>query len=651
MEEFFGEWRRRFAVHAALILALSVGVGFAYFGRLSTDDWPLPEDGTPRWCQPWDGSLANSPDHPCKIDSVAEQRWSSAHEQALLHALLLLGFAAAAPYFRIGRFAFSLVGWALIFGCWAAPISSALEAWTLYSQDALWAGVPYGIGIAAGVATTFALGCVALRSLWEALRDGIAPPTWRNWALIVKARPRRIVEPADIPAVEAAVQRAIDERMPVRAFGGRYSWNAIATSRGAMIDMRGLHDIGEPTAPDPADTQLSPRTTKLVKAGAGALLRELTEELAKRGLMLETSTVNPWVQLGGALALGCHGTGIHHKPLTDLVTALEIVQYVDVNGQKQALTNSFRRPLDPPNAANANDWRNWNALIVNLGCLGVMVRVELECTAVYNARILDTRAPMRCTIESEAELRKIVVDHEFSEIFWFPFNRECFVRTWDSIPDPNVPGFSRWFFVRQWLVANVGGPVVFFVLALLPFLTPPLSRLFHYFFGTLDHRVPAHDAMQYERFFPRVYDTGYAIPIAVNAPGGFAAFQRAWLEAVDRVEAARHEATYPQNLVLHARFGAQSAAFLAPNGGPGESAFIELITHANTSRFEEHFSAVERSWRRLGGRAHWGKVSFEPGRILDSYAPAAVQAFRQVRDAFDPDEIFLNDYVRTLLRM
>jgi hypothetical protein len=178
-------------------------------------------------------------------------------------------------------------------------------------------------------------------------------------------------------------------------------------------------------------------------------------------------------------------------------------------------------------------------------------------------------------------------------------------------------------------------------------------RIFHMAFSNLDTRVRAPNAMQYERFFTRVYDMGYAIgydPNPVN-PNGFEHFRRAWWQVVEKLENAQHRAEYPQNLVLHVRFGRQSQAFLHPNRGSEYAAYLEIVTHVNTSRHQEHFEAVERVWHRLGGKSHWGKVTYQPDRIIANYAAADVTAFLDVRRAMDPGQVFLNDYVRRILHV
>ncbi len=669
MEEFYSDWRRRLGIVAALLVFVSGLEGFAYFRSTRVDDPPCASSGAERWCDVSVTRICHAgdapgtrcrcaADDPCVADTRTEQRWRSAHQQGLLHALLLFGFAGVLPFLRLGRPLLSLAGWSLIAGCLLAALGAGVQALTTNAQGPpvmcpagprteipAWECLGVTIGTFAGVITTLALGVTAAHGAWAVVRAGLAPDTWRNWARLVSARPRRLVEPRSPRELLAAVQGALDERMPVRAFGGRYSWSDVASCAGVMIDMRGLCAIGDPLPPDPADA-LAPPGSRVVTVEAGATIREITLRLAGHGLMLACTPVNPWIQAGGALALGCHGTGIHQPQLADQVTHLRIAQY-DAN--RTAVFRDYRRPLQPPNPSNLDAWEEWNALKVNLGCLGVMVAIGFECVPIYDVRLLDTRRPMQATLASDAALHAIVVGNAFSEIFWFPFNESIFVRAWNPTAGPAQPRLPFRFWLRQWIVAKAIGPSAFAFLAVAPFLTPAASRLFDRWVGSLDARIPAPEAMQYERYFHRVFDMGYAIPIDPGAPGGWDAFRKAWFEVVDAVEAARHRAQYPQNLVMHVRFGRPSSAFLAPNGGAPVSAFLEIITHASTPDYAAHFAAIERGWRRLGGKSHWGKMTFDPAGVVQTFPGAA--SFRHVRRAMDPDEVFLNDYVRTLLHV
>jgi hypothetical protein len=76
---------------------------------------------------------------------------------------------------------------------------------------------------------------------------------------------------------------------------------------------------------------------------------------------------------------------------------------------------------------------------------------------------------------------------------------------------------------------------------------------------------------------------------------------------------------------------------------------MEVVTHVNASRQQEHFETIERIWHRLGGKPHWGKVTYQPDRIIDNYHSFDVVRFESARRRMDPGEVFLNDYVRRVL--
>lgn len=322
-----------------------------------------------------------------------------------------------------------------------------------------------------------------------------------------------------------------------------------------------------------------------------------------------------------------------------------------MGGVRTAALKTYRRPLAPPTPANQAEWDAWNALLVSLGCLGVMYRVRFECVPLFNVHIVDTQMDMEATLNDDAKLREILEGKEYAEIFWLPYNEKCWVRSWDKVPDGDR--FPIWFWVRQWIIARILGPILLEPLALFPYLTRRLMLLLSPFLAEFDHKVPAPEAMQYQRHFMPVYDMGYAIPYSPDpaSPMGFDRMRKAWFVVVDRLKALHHQAVYPQNLVLHARFGAQSTAHLAPSSGQPFSCYIEIVTHANTARHEEYFREVERDWLRLEGRPHWGKVTYAQDRIRDAYPHASVAKFLEVRRQMDPDQVFLNDYLREVLRV
>lgn len=113
----------------------------------------------------------------------------------------------------------------------------------------------------------------------------------------------------------------------------------------------------------------------------------LTEHAAAHGLTFATTTVIPWVQVGGAVANGCHGTGREVATVSDLVVEMEVV------GPDGKLTTRRRDGSD-----------TWRALLVNLGGLGVVYSLTFECIPMYNVRIEGRVANMPATVDDMARL-------------------------------------------------------------------------------------------------------------------------------------------------------------------------------------------------------------------------------------------------------
>jgi hypothetical protein len=74
MEAFYDHWRRRFAIHAALLMAVSIVVGFQYFATLNQSEPPCPPAAVkfaPLALPSCEG------DDPCRPDTILEHRWES----------------------------------------------------------------------------------------------------------------------------------------------------------------------------------------------------------------------------------------------------------------------------------------------------------------------------------------------------------------------------------------------------------------------------------------------------------------------------------------------------------------------------------------------------------------------------------------------
>lgn len=77
-------------------------------------------------------------------------------------------------------------------------------------------------------------------------------------------------------------------------------------------------------------------------------------------------------------------------------------------------------------------------------------------------------------------------------------------------------------------------------------------------------------------------------------------------------------------------------------------ATVTISVHQDV-RLDEtrYYEACEQIFRSCDGRPHWGKVNYLDGRTHARIHPKW-QAWWRVRDQIDPDETFLNDYMKSL---
>jgi FAD/FMN-containing dehydrogenase len=195
-----------------------------------------------------------------------------------------------------------------------------------------------------------------------------------------------------------------------------------------------------------------------------------------------------------------------------------------------------------------------------------------------------------------------------------------------------------------------------YLLALVPFLTPFVMKMYAKWHGTHDRVLYRHEANHYQRYAVRAVDMGYAIPYDpthTDALKRYDRLKRAWYSVVDSLEELKHtEQIYPQNLVMHARFvRGDSAALIAPSTENAHTMYIELLSFVGTPRYEEFFNLIERGWLRLGGRPHWAKLSFNVEKIRDAYPKEKMEKWLEIREKWDPDGIFLNDHLREVMKL
>jgi len=154
------------------------------------------------------------------------------------------------------------------------------------------------------------------------------------------------------------VQSFVKQHKNFKVLGTRHCFNNIADSKNEFISL---------TQMDPAITINAAENT--VTVNAGTRYGTLAEYLHKHGYALHNLASLPHISVAGSCATATHGSGVKNGNLSSAVTGLEIVT---ASGDVKQLTKK--------------DGDAFNAVVVNLGALGVVTKVTLHIQPTFLVR-------------------------------------------------------------------------------------------------------------------------------------------------------------------------------------------------------------------------------------------------------------------------
>jgi L-gulonolactone oxidase len=421
---------------------------------------------------------------------------------------------------------------------------------------------------------------------------------WTNWSGGQQCRPTATVRPLDDSGVSAVVRRAAERHQTVRPVGAGHSFSALAVTDGVHVDLsafRGVTGIGGHPG----------RTT--VRVRAGTTITELHDELTARDLALAAPLELGAPTVGGALAVGMHGSG---PALGSLSAAVVGLRLVDGRGRLRDVTAA-----------------DLDAARTSLGALGVVLEAELAVVPAGRVRV--TREPRPV---DEVLAPDFWTAHPVVEAAVFPSARTALTRWAEPLPDhagedddETSEGSERSLGVTVAGATGrtaLGGAVV--VERALPRLVPRFNRAVSRLARTVTATGPMHRVLSSPPAV-RFEQTEWALPRAALPDGA-----RELLAALadDGLEVG---------LPVRLRVGAPESGWLHP----AHDRATGWVT-VRVPRHTDHAPVLERAWRvlrRHGGRPHWASRSDWTVEDTEAAYPR-LPDFRRVRDDYDPDRVF-----------
>lgn len=420
------------------------------------------------------------------------------------------------------------------------------------------------------------------------------------------------------PQSEAQLQNVIaSSRGKIRVMGSRMSPGrmlALSGEEDMLLDLSHLRGL---LAVDDESTTFA----------GGTPLHEVYEILSAMNRMLNASPgVIAAQTLAGALSTGTHGQGLGQSSLAD--EALNI-RFVDASGQVHSMDRS-------------HPW--FGAVQLGLGTLGAITAVTLRTrpTTLFTCFKDATHAD---TLESD--LADWNHAWTFSKAWWFL--EENKVHTWNAREAHDDE--------RQAWQQNHGDLLTYQQTR--DEMNVAVDKTLQHMRNDTrivdDNGKPFRTVTRFKDFSDvtgdvyQVFCRGIAtpqinieigVPLA-NAPTAIARIKRWYAQE-------RPHMHYP--IIL--RCTGPSEAWLSPAWQQPTCFFGFVVYYAQDGSLSEEglafLRAVEPLLASVGGKPHWGK--YFDARLYD-WADCYPQwsAFRQVREAFDPNGVFLNDFMAELL--
>ncbi|KAI1288717.1 hypothetical protein F5Y03DRAFT_379446 [Xylaria venustula] len=510
----------------------------------------------------------------------------------------------------------------------------------------------------------------------DILKSGIKNDLFENWGRTVEHTPMVTYYPETVDEIQVIVRDAVKKNQGVRVSGFRHSWAPVfgrndikgpKNNGDVLISTLSKRDatvlpnfISLPTGFfQPKRTELNrirvvdaayvgaqkPLTggKKYVRVGTATTNEQFRRWCIDEGnVTLPINIIEVEITFGGSNATICHGAGMKHSTLSDLVRCIE---YVNVRGEVCQI--------------NMADPELMKAASGCFGLLGVVTHITFECDAMITAvmrplklaaaiaippppgmKASDIPEPLR--IHRTPEQRRI--DQEnferranndfYAEWFWFPYSTKVWVNTWSTDTNTqNVVNYPSHLNVFKQVTGTAlmhMGQEIFQKIEALQTLpqkqTAFLSWLaMRYLDERQENEKPIRtllpNALHFQRGVQniRVRDLEVELPLhakkGTNNERDYTNVQRAWWDAIKACY--DHADTSPMRMPLEMRMMGSSDVTMAPQRGNklGTCAIEILTLKAVADIWEPYAQKVLDKWvsykdndgKQIVIKPHWAK--------------------------------------------
>ncbi|MFF0788954.1 D-arabinono-1,4-lactone oxidase [Streptomyces spiralis] len=430
--------------------------------------------------------------------------------------------------------------------------------------------------------------------------------TWRNWGGNVGARPAREVAPASVEELAAAVRRAAEDGLKVKAVGTGHSFTSIAATDGVLIRPQLLTGI-----------RTIDRDAMTVTVEAGTPLKRLNMALAREGLSLTNMGDIMEQTVSGATSTGTHGTGRESASIAAQIKGLELV-----TADGSTLTCSDK--------GTEEERAVFAAARIGLGALGIVTAITFAVEPLFLLTAREEPMPLEKVL---AEFDQLWAENEHFEFYWFPHTGSTNTKRNNRSAGPEAPvGQPAGWFEDEFL-SNGVFRIANWVGRAAPATIPAIARV-----SSRALSARTYTDIPYKVFTSprrvRFVEMEYAVPRA--------ALPETLRELKAMVDRSGLRVSFP----VEVRTAPADDITLSTASGR-ESAYVAVHMFRGTP-YQRYFTAAERIFTAHEGRPHWGKIHTRDAEYFAGVYPRFGE-FTALRDRLDPERLFQNDYLRRVL--
>ncbi|MFI1705587.1 D-arabinono-1,4-lactone oxidase [Streptomyces griseoruber] len=427
--------------------------------------------------------------------------------------------------------------------------------------------------------------------------------TWRNWGGNVTARPAREAMPASVDELAAAVRRAAEDGLKVKAVGTGHSFTSIAATDGVLIRPQLLTGIRK-----------IDRDTMTVTVEAGTPLKRLNMALAREGLSLTNMGDIMEQTVSGATSTGTHGTGRDSGSIAAQIKGLELV-----TADGSVLSCSEKENPEVFAAAR-----------IGLGALGVVTAITFAVEPVF---LLTAREEPMTFDKVLADFDELWAENEHFEFYWFPHTGNTNTKRNNRSAGPRKPVSQISGWIEDEFLSNGVFQVAQWVGRAVPATIPTIAQVSSKALSARTYTDVPYKVFTSPRRV-RFVEMEYAVPRA------------AVTEVLRELKAMVDRSDLRVSFPVEVRTAPADDITLSTASGR-DSAYIAVHMVKGTA-YQGYFTAAERIFTGHEGRPHWGKVHTRDAEYFARVYPRFGE-FTTLRDRLDPHRLFQNDYLRRVL--